>query len=168
MKRKRNNQKKIDYQEIVDRKMVIELFNQLFNDVKYTALPISAHTDLTITATTNNNIYQFHAEVKNRNILIDTFNNCYLEKTKYEHLKNDCKSHLPIYVAICPASNVICIWNLSKIDISTIPVKTIEMNEVTYINDEEEINKIQKDVYLLPIELSAKYQYNYAFSKQTA
>ena len=165
MRRKRNNQKKIDYQEIVDRKMVIELFNQLFNDVKYTALPISAHTDLTITATTNNNIYQFHAEVKNRNILVNTFNNCYLEKTKYEHLKNDCKNHISIYIAIYPADRVICVWNLDKINMDEIPIKQIEMNEVTY-NDE--IRKVLKDVYLLPIELSTKYQYNYAFHKQTA
>ena len=168
MRRKRNNQKQIDYQEIVDRNFTVSFFNQLFNNIEYTMLPISANTDLTITATTNNKIYQYHVEVKNRNVMIDDFNNCFLEVEKYKHLKDDCKNHIPIYVAIYAADNTVCVWNLSKIDISTIPIKTIEMNEVTYRDDEEEINKVEKDVFLLPIRLSTKYNYNYAFHKQTA
>lgn len=168
MRRKRNNQKKIDYQEIVDRNFTVSFFNQLFDNVEYTMFPISANTDLTITATTNNKIYQYHIEVKNRNVMIDDFNNCFLEVEKYKHLKNDYCNHIPIYVVIYAADNIVCVWNLSKIDMNKISVKTIEMNEVTYRDDEEEINKVEKDVYLLPIRLSSKYQYNYAFHKQTA
>lgn len=168
MRRKRNNQKKIDYQEIVDRNFTVSFFNQLFDNVEYTMFPISANTDLTITATTKSNKYQYHIEVKNRNVMIDDFNNCFLEVEKYNHLKDDCKNHIPIYVAIYAADNTVCVWNLSKIDMNKIPVKTIEMNEVTYRDNEEEINKVEKDVFLLPIRLSAKYNYNYAFHKQTA
>ena len=168
MKRKRNNQKQIDFQEMIDRNFTVSFFNQLFNNIEYTMLPISANTDLTATATTNNNIHKLHIEVKNRNVMVNAFNDCFLEVEKYKHLKDDCKNHIPIYVAMYAADNTVCVWNLSKIDISTIPVKTIEMNEVTYIDDEEEINKVEKDVFLLPIRLSTKYQYNYAFSKQTA
>lgn len=167
MRRKRNNQKQIDYQELIDRNFTVSFFNQLFDNVEYTMLPISANTDLTITATTKSNKYQYHIEVKNRNVMIDDFNNCFLEVEKYNHLLG-CKNHIPIYVVIYAADNTVCVWNLSKIDISTITVKTIEMNEVTYRDDEEEINKVEKDVYLMPIQLSAKYNYNYAFHKQIA
>lgn len=53
MKRKRNNQKQIDFQEMIDRNFTVSFFNQLFNNIEYTMLPISANTDLTATATTN-------------------------------------------------------------------------------------------------------------------
>jgi hypothetical protein len=168
MRRKRNNQKQIDFQEMIDRKMIVDFLNTLFTDIEYTMLPISANTDLTATATTNNNIHKLHIEVKNRNVMVNAFNDCFLEVSKYNHLKEDCKNHISIYIAIYPADRVICVWNLSKIDISTIPIRQIEMNEVTYRDDEEEINKVEKDVFLLPIRLSTKYNYNYAFSKQTA
>lgn len=161
----RNNQKQIDLQEIVDRNFTISLFNQLFDKVEYTMFPISANTDLTITATTKNNKYQYHVEVKNRYVMIDDFNDCFLEVEKYKHLKNDCKNHIPVYVAIYPADSTVCIWNLSKIDISKLQIKKIKMNEVTFNNS---IKKIEKDVYLLPIQSSTKYNYNYAFHKQTA
>lgn len=168
MKRKRNNQKQIDFQEMIDRKMIVDFLNTLFTDIEYTMLPISANTDLTATATTNNNIHKLHIEVKNRNVMVNAFNDCFLEVEKYKHLKEDCKNHISIYIAIYPADRVICVWNLSKIDMNKIPTKTIEMNEVTYRDDEEEINKVEKAVFLLPIRLSTKYNYNYAFHKQTA
>lgn len=161
----RNNQKQIDLQEIVDRNFTISLFNQLFDKVEYTMFPISANTDLTITATTKNNKYQYHVEVKNRYVMIDDFNDCFLEVEKYKHLKNDCKNHIPIYVAIYPANATVCIWNLSKIEMSKLQIKKIKMNEVTFNNS---IRKVEKDVYSLPFELSTKYNYNYAFHKQTA
>ncbi len=100
--------------------------------------------------------------------MVDDFNNCFLEVSKYNHLKEDCKNHISIYIAIYPADRVICVWNLDKIDMDKIPIKQIEMSEVTYRDDEEEINKVKKDVFLLPIRLSTKYNYNYAFHKQTA
>ncbi|MFT0318927.1 hypothetical protein ACMSEZ_05390 [Bacteroides thetaiotaomicron] len=165
MKRKRNNQKQIDFQEMIDRKMIVDFLNTLFTDIEYTMLPISANTDLTATATTNNNIHKLHIEVKNRNVMVNAFNDCFLEVSKYNHLKEDCKNHISIYIAIYPADRVICVWNLDKINMDKIPIRQIEMNEVTY-NDE--IRKVLKDVYLLPIELSTKYQYNYAFHKQIA
>lgn len=165
MRRKRNNQKQIDFQEMIDRKMIVDFLNTLFTDIEYTMLPISANTDLTATATTNNNIHKLHIEVKNRNVMINAFNDCFLEVSKYNHLKEDCKNHISIYIAIYPADRVICVWNLDKINMDKIPIRQIEMNEVTY-NDE--IRKVLKDVYLLPIELSTKYNYNYAFHKQTA
>lgn len=165
MRRKRNNQKQIDFQEMIDRKMIVDFLNTLFTDIEYTMLPISANTDLTATATTNNNIHKLHIEVKNRNVMVNAFNDCFLEVSKYNHLKEDCKNHISIYIAIYPADRVICVWNLDKINMDKIPIRQIEMNEVTY-NDE--IRKVLKDVYLLPIELSTKYNYNYAFHKQTA
>lgn len=165
MKRKRNNQKQIDFQEMIDRKMIVDFLNTLFTDIEYTMRPISANTDLTATATTNNNIHKLHIEVKNRNVMVNAFNDCFLEVSKYNHLKEDCKNHISIYIAIYPADRVICVWNLDKINMDKIPIKQIEMNEVTY-NDE--IRKVLKDVYLLPIELSTKYNYKYAFHKQTA
>lgn len=168
MRRKRNNQNKIDFQEMIDRKMIVDFLNTLFTDIEYTMLPISANTDLTATATTNNNIHKLHIEVKNRNVMVNAFNDCFLEVSKYKHLKEDCKNHISIYIAIYPADRVICVWNLDKINMDKIPIRQIEMNEVTYRDDEEEINKVQKDVYLLPIRLSTKYNYNYAFHKQIA
>lgn len=163
--RRKNNQKQIDFQEMIDRKMIVDFISTLFNDIEYTLFPVSANTDLTITATTDNKTHQLHIEVKTRNVMIDDFNDCFLEVEKYKHLKNDCKSHIPIYIAIYPVDRIICVWNLSKIDMSNISIRKIEMNEVTY-NDE--IRKVLKDVYLLPFELSTKYNYNYAFHKQTA
>lgn len=161
-----NNQKQIDYQELIDRKIVIELFNQLFNDVRYNELSIAANTDLTITATTAaGNVYKMHVEIKSRNVRLNDFKDCILEKIKYQHLKNDFQNHLPIYAVIYPADNTVCVWNLNKIDMNNIQSRTQMMNKVTYNNNP---NKIQKDVYLMPIELSKKYNYNYAFSKQTA
>ena len=47
------NEQRIEEQEKKDREEVIRLFTTIFKDLKYTELPITATTDITVTAKKN-------------------------------------------------------------------------------------------------------------------
>ena len=78
---------RIKEQELKDRQEVIRLFNGLFKDLKYTQLPISATTDITVTATTTGHCTGiYNVEIKERDISINRFNDCFLEVMKHDSL----------------------------------------------------------------------------------
>lgn len=149
------NEQRIEEQEKKDREEVIRLFNGLFKDLKYTQLPISASTDITVTASTTNKVGTYNIEIKERDIPINKFNDCFLEVMKYDSLKDTYTDHKPIYIALYPDSRTACIWSINDLDFNKITKTKRWMAKSTYCNKE----KVLKDVYLLPLELAKQYKY---------
>lgn len=149
------NEQKIREQELKDRQEVIRLFNGLFKDVQYTALPITGVTDLTVTASTTNKVGTYNIEIKERDISINKFNDCFLEVMKYDSLKDTYTDHRPLYVALYPMNRTACVWSINDLDFNNITKTKRWMNKSTYCNKE----KVLKDVYLLPLELAKQYKY---------
>lgn len=149
------NEQRIREQELKDRQEVIRLFNDLFKDLKYTALPISATTDITVTASTTNKIALYNIEIKERDIPINRFGDCFLEVMKYDSLKDTYTDHRPLYVALYPMNRTACVWSINDLDFNKITKTKRWMAKSTYCSDE----KVLKDVYLLPLELAKQYKY---------
>ena len=139
------DKQRIEEQELKDREEVIRLFNGLFKDVRYKQLPISATTDITVTASTTNKVGFYNIEIKERDIPINRFNNCFLEVMKYDSLKDTYTDHKPLYIALYPTNRTACIWSVNDLDFSKIIKTKRWMNKSTYCNKE----KILKEVYLL-------------------
>lgn len=146
---------RIREQELKDRQEVIRLFNGLFKDVRYTQLPISGATDITVTASTTSKIGQYNVEIKERDISINKFNDCFLEVMKYDSLKDTYTDHRPLYVALYPMNRTACVWSINDLDFNKITKTKRWMAKSTYCSDE----KVLKDVYLLPLELAKQYKY---------
>ncbi|SCH14967.1 hypothetical protein [uncultured Bacteroides sp.] len=149
------NKERIKEQELKDREEVIRLFNGLFKDLKYTQLPISASTDITVTASTTNKVGLYNVEIKERDISINRFNDCFLEVMKHDSLKSTYTDHKPLYVALYPDNRIACVWSINDLDFNNITKTKRWMNKSTYCNKE----KVLKDVYLLPLELAKQYKY---------
>jgi hypothetical protein len=149
------DKQRIEEQELKDREEVIRLFNGLFKDVRYKQLPISATTDITVTASTTNKVGFYNIEIKERDIPINRFNNCFLEVMKYDSLKDTYTDHKPLYIALYPTNRTACIWSVNDLDFSKIIKTKRWMNKSTYCNKE----KILKEVYLLPISAAKQYKY---------
>ena len=149
------NEQRIREQELKDRQEVIRLFNDLFKDVQYTQLPISGATDITVTASTTSKIGTYNIEIKERDIPINRFNDCFLEVMKHDALTSTYTDHKPIYVALYPDNRIACIWSINDLDFNKITKTKRWMAKSTYCNKE----KVLKDVYLLPLELAKKYKY---------
>lgn len=150
------NEQRIEKQELKDRQEVIKLFNTIFQDVQYTSLATNAKTDLTITATTTGHcVGQYNIEIKERNVPIDRFNDCYLEVMKYDSLKSTYTDHKPLYIALYPNDRAACVWSFKSIDMTDIKKEKRWMNKSTYCSNE----KILKDVYLLPLHIAKQYKY---------
>lgn len=149
------NEQRIREQELKDREQVIRLFNGLFKDVRYTQLPITGATDITVTASTTSKIGLYNVEIKERDISINKFNDCFLEVMKYDSLKDTYTDHRPLYVALYPNDRTACIWSINDLDFSNITKTKRWMAKSTYCNKE----KVLKDVYLLPLELAKQYKY---------
>lgn len=160
------NEELIEKQELIDRRIVSGVLSSEFEELNVTSLPITANTDLTITATTfNNTKIMYNVEIKSRNMNLNDYDNCFLEVEKYIHLVNDMQSHVPLYVAIYPEDMIVCVWNLDKIDMQKVERRFQRMQKVTFSNNNK---KVIKEVYLLPIELSTKYKYKYAIDCKIA
>ena len=149
------DKQRIEEQELKDREEVIRLFNGLFKDVRYKQLPISATTDITVTASTTNKVGFYNIEIKERDIPINRFNNCFLEVMKYDSLKDTYTDHKPLYIALYPTNRTACIGSVNDLDFSKIIKTKRWMNKSTYCNKE----KILKEVYLLPISAAKQYKY---------
>ena len=149
------DKQRIREQELKDRQEVIRLFNDLFKDLKYTQLPISASTDITVTASTTNKVGTYNVEIKERDIPINKFSYCFLEVMKHDALTSTYTDHKPLYVALYPSSRIACIWSINDLDFNNITKTKRWMNKSTYCNKE----KVLKDVYLLPIEQAKQYKY---------
>ena len=149
------NEQRIREQELKDRQEVIRLFNGLFKDVQYTALPITGVTDLTVTASTTTKVGLYNVEIKERDISINRFNDCFLEVMKYDSLKDTYTDHRPLYVALYSNDRTACIWSINDLDFNKITKTKRWMAKSTYCNKE----KVLKDVYLLPLELAKQYKY---------
>lgn len=149
------DEQRIKQQELKDRQEVIRLFSTIFKDVQYTQLPISASTDITVTASTTNKVGIYNVEIKERDIPINRFNDCFLEVMKYDSLKDTYTDHKPIYIALYPDSRTACIWSINDLDFNNITKTKRWMAKSTYCSDE----KVLKDVYLLPLELAKQYKY---------
>lgn len=149
------NEQRIKEQELKDREEVIRLFNGLFKDLKYTQLPISATTDLTVTASTTTQVGLYNVEIKERDISINRFNDCFLEVMKYDSLKETYTDHRPLYIALYPMNRTACVWSINDLDFNKITKTKRWMNKSTYCNKE----KVLKEVYLLPLELAKQYKY---------
>lgn len=146
---------RIKEQELKDRQEVIRLFNSIFKDLKYTQLPITGVTDLTVTASTTSKIGTYNVEIKERDIPINRFNDCFLEVMKYDALTSTYTDHRPIYVALYPTNRIACLWSINDLDFNKITKTKRWMAKSTYCNKE----KVLKDVYLLPLELAKQYKY---------
>ena len=144
------NEQKIREQELKDRQEVIRLFNTIFKDVQYTALPITG-----VTASTTSKIGLYNVEIKERDISINRFNDCFLEVMKHDSLKSTYTDHKPLYIALYPDNRIACVWSINDLDFNKIIKTKRWMNKSTYCNKE----KVLKDVYLLPIELAKQYKY---------
>ena len=149
------DKQRIREQELKDRQEVIRLFNDLFKDLKYTQLPISASTDITVTASTTNKVGTYNVEIKERDIPINKLSDCFLEVMKHDALTSTYTDHKPLYVALYPSSRIACIWSINDLDFNNITKTKRWMNKSTYCNKE----KVLKDVYLLPIEQAKQYKY---------
>lgn len=149
------DKQRIREQELKDRQEVIRLFNTIFKDVQYTALPITGVTDLTVTASTTNKVGFYNVEIKERDISINKFNDCFLEVMKYDSLKDTYTDHRPLYVALYPMNRTACVWSINDLDFNKITKTKRWMAKSTYCSDE----KVLKDVYLLPLELAKQYKY---------
>lgn len=149
------NEQRIKQQEKKDREEVIRLFNTIFKDLKYTQLPISATTDITVTASTTNKVGLYNVEIKERDITINRFDDCFLEVMKYDSLKSTFTNHKPLYVALYPMNRTACIWSINDLDFSNITKTKRWMAKSTYCSDE----KVLKEVYLLPISVAKQYKY---------
>ncbi len=149
------DKQRIKEQELKDRQEVIRLFNDLFKDVQYTQLPISASTDITVTATTTSKIGTYNIEIKERDIPINRFNDCFLEVMKHDALTSTYTDHKPLYVVLYPTNRTACVWSINDLDFNKITKTKRWMAKSTYCNKE----KVLKDVYLLPLELAKKYKY---------
>lgn len=149
------DKQRIKEQEKKDRQEVIRLFSTIFKDLKYTALPISGATDITVTASTTNKVGLYNVEIKERDISINRFNDCFLEVMKYDSLKDTYTDHRPLYIALYPNDRIACIWSINDLDFSNITKTKKWMNKSTYCNKE----KVLKEVYLLPLELAKQYKY---------
>lgn len=149
------DKQRIREQELKDREEVIRLFNGLFKDLKYTQLPISASTDITVTASTTNKVATYNIEIKERDIPINRFNDCFLEVMKYDSLKDTYTDHNPLYIALYPNDRIACIWSINDLDFNNITKTKRWMAKSTYCSDE----KVLKEVYLLPISAAKQYKY---------
>ena len=149
------DKQRIEQQELKDREEVIRLFNIIFKDVRYTALPISATTDITVTASTTNKVGFYNIEIKERDIPINRFDDCYLEVMKHDALTSTYTDHRPIYVALYPSSRTACVWSINDLDFNKITKTKRWMNKSTYCNKE----KVLKEVYLLPLSEAKQYKY---------
>lgn len=149
------NEQRIEEQELKDREEVIKLFNIIFKDVQYTQLPISGATDITVTASTTSKIGQYNIEIKERDIPINRFDDCFLEVMKCDALTSTYTDHRPIYVVLYPSSRTACIWSINDLDFNKIIKTKRWMAKSTYCSDE----KVLKEVYLLPIEQAKQYKY---------
>ena len=150
------NEQRIEKQELKDREEVIKLFNTIFKDVQYTFLATNAKTDLTITATTTGHCTGlYNIEIKERNVPIDRFNDCYLEEMKYDSLKSTYTDHRPLYIALYPSDRTACVWTINKLNFNEIIRTKRWMNKSTFCNTE----KVLKDVYLLPLHIAKQYKY---------
>lgn len=149
------DEQRIREQELKDRQEVIRLFNGLFKNVRYTQLPISATTDITVTASTTNKVGTYNIEIKERDIPINRFNDCFLEVMKYDSLKETYTDHRPLYVALYPMNRTACVWSINDLDFNNITKTKRWMAKSTYCSDE----KVLKEVYLLPISAAKQYKY---------
>lgn len=149
------DEQRIKEQELKDREEVIRLFNTIFKDVQYTQLPISGSTDITVTASTTSKIGTYNIEIKERDIPINKFNDCFLEVMKYDSLKSTFTDHKPLYIALYSTNRTACIWSINDLDFNKIIKTKRWMAKSTYCNKE----KVLKDVYLLPLELAKQYKY---------
>ncbi len=149
------NEQRIEEQEKKDREEVIRLFTTIFKDLKYTELPITATTDITVTASTTTKVGLYNVEIKERDILINRFKDCFLEIMKYDSLKDTYTDHKPLYIALYPANRIACIWSINDLDFNKITKTKRWMAKSTYCNKE----KILKEVYLLPLSAAKKYKY---------
>lgn len=146
---------RIREQELKDRQEVIKLFNTIFKDVQYTQLPISATTDITVTASTINKVGTYNIEIKERDIPINRFNDCFLEVMKYDSLKETYTDHKPLYIALYSTNRTACVWSINDLDFNKITKTKRWMAKSTYCNKE----KVLKEVYLLPLSEAKKYKY---------
>lgn len=149
------DKQRIEEQELKDREEVIKLFSTIFKDLKYTQLSITATTDITVTASTTNKVGLYNVEIKERDIPINRFKDCFLEVMKYDSLKSTYTDHKPLYIALYPANRIACIWSINDLDFNKITKTKRWMAKSTYCSDE----KVLKDVYLLPLELAKQYKY---------
>lgn len=149
------NEQRIEEQELKDREEVIRLFNTIFKDVRYTALPITGATDITVTASTTNKVGFYNIEIKERDIPINRFDDCFLEVMKYDSLKDTFTDHKPLYIALYSKNRTACIWSINDLNFSNITKTKRWMNKSTFCSDK----KVLKDVYLLPLEQAKQYKY---------
>lgn len=149
------NEQRIKEQELKDRQEVVKLFNTIFKDVQYTFLPTTAKTDLTVTATTTHCTGFYNIEIKERNVPINKFDDCYLEVMKYDSLKSTFTDHKPLYIVLYPFERKACVWSINKLNFNEIIRTKRWMKKSTYRSDE----KVLKDVYLLPLEQAKQYEY---------
>lgn len=149
-------QEQIEKKEKKDREEVIKLFNTIFQDVQYTFLATNAKTDLTVTATTTEHCTGlYNIEIKERNVPINKFDDCYLEVMKYDSLKSTFTDHKPLYIVLYPFERKACVWNINKLNFNEIIRTKRWMKKSTYRSDE----KVLKDVYIMPLSMAKQYEY---------
>ena len=150
------SKEQIEKQEQKDREEVIKLFNTIFQDVQYTELPISATTDITVTAvTTGHCVGQYNIEIKERNVSFNKYQDCYFEVMKHDSLKSTYTDHRPLYIALYPSDRTACVWSFKFINMADIKKEKRWMNKSTYCSDE----KVLKDVYIMPLDIAKQYKY---------
>ena len=141
----------IDIQEDKDRSIATNLINKVFaySIIDYT--PTSARTDMFVSGYTLTNSAPYNIEVKERYIYTNKYKEAYLEVDKYEALQAYKNTHYSVY--LCIYKDKILIWNLSKIDMNNVKKDWRLMKEKTF-KGEKKVNKL---VYLLPINLAKKF-----------
>lgn len=141
----------IDIQEDKDRSIATNFINKVFtySIIEYT--PTSARSDMFVSGYTTYSSAPYNIEVKERYIYANKYKEAYLEADKYEALQMYKNTHYSVY--LCIYKDKILVWNLSKIDMNKVKKDWRLMNKKTF-EGEKKVNKL---VYLLPINLAKKF-----------
>lgn len=101
--------------------------------------------EMDLTASTTNNIYHYNIECKDREYNHQAFDKWMIEEHKINELINK-----KGYYANTYTDDWLMVWDISKLDISTLPSEIKELNKTTVVNT----GKNKRKVYYLPTELA--------------
>lgn len=139
-----NSELKVQQQENKGR----QTFTTIFSGVTWTENP-ERYGIWDLSATTVSN--KVYTEIKSRNISSKDFSTTFLEVKKYQNITDLAKANEgKAFYFVTYSDDVSFLFDLSKLDLTEIPVKEIWMNNVT-IGGTTPIHQVKKEVYDLPL-----------------
>ena len=119
---------RIEQQETKDKNKCLELFNSLFETIKY-EVPSDNRADLYVTATTKSNKTGIYAvEIKQRNCNLLDFADTIIQVDKYNYLKS-LTGYTALYFVIF--NDCVAVYNLDKVNKKSLVKRMQMMNKIT-------------------------------------